>query len=119
MTSEDQKLLELAAKAAGIPAYWITDGTIQNRPVLVTKCGGRMGTMPYEEEWNPLRDDAKALRLSVKLNIDVLQRTTIPPEVWAQAPMQRTVIEPIDPDRHAATRRAIVRAAAAIGEATR
>lgn len=45
------------------------------------------------------------------------QAATAPPEVWAQAPMQRTIIVQAEPDRLAATRLAITKAAAAIGEA--
>jgi hypothetical protein len=119
---EDKRLLEMAAKAAGIPAYWSVDGTIQNRPILVVKAGGRMGTMPYEEEWNPLRDDATALRLAVALRISVMLAETDPctPDcAYAEAlpggPVWRYVSAK-DDDPGAATRRAIVEAAAAIGE---
>lgn len=59
----DRELLEKAAQAAGVPAYWSDDGTIQQRPVLVVKAGGGNGTMPYEWPWNPLTDDGDALRL--------------------------------------------------------
>lgn len=51
---------------------------------------------PFEHvlrRWNPLTDDGDALRLAVKLNLDIRYK-----------------------DSYAATRRAIVRAAAAIGK---
>lgn len=67
----DRELLEWAAKAAGIEVYESTDGTLQNRPILVFAAGGGMGTMPYEERWNPLVDDAQALRLAVKLALTI------------------------------------------------
>lgn len=107
---EDKKLMELAAKAAGVEhgADRLDCG------LSLREADGRHRSLP---RWNPLDDDGDALRLAVELNIDVFQRRTFPPEVWAQAPMMRTVIEPADPDRHATTRRAIVRAAAVIGEA--
>ena len=118
----DRELLELAAKAAGTKIYESTDGTIQNRPVWVFKAGGGMGTMPYEERWNPLRDDSQALRLAVKL------RLTVEQWFWGQEALVYdfrestiheglgvSVHEPYGTDPLAATRRAIVRAAAEIG----
>lgn len=69
----DREMLESAAKAAGIDVYESTDGTIQNRPVLVFAAGGGMGTMPYEERWNPPTDEAQALRLAAAINqLDLL-----------------------------------------------
>lgn len=116
----DRELLELAAKAAGIEIYESTDGTLQNRPVWVFMAGGRMGTMPYEERWNPLIDDAQALRLAVKLHIDFkTYNATV--RTWVGDPIAQKVIASIEElcgdDPYAATRRAIVRAAVAIGEA--
>ncbi len=70
----DSELLERAAKAAGIAAYWSTDGTIQQRPILVVKAGGAMGTMPYELPWNPRSDDAQCARLEASCEIDVSWR---------------------------------------------
>lgn len=111
----DRELLEWAAKAAGIEVYESTDGTLQNRPVLVYAAVGAMGTMPYEERWNPLADDAQALRLAVKLrlcygpnlegDLAVVFGDDVP-----------NLTEPYTPDPYAATRRAIVRAAASIGQ---
>ena len=120
----DRELLELAAKAAGISVYESTDGTIQNRPVLVFSAGGGMGTMPYEERWNPLSDDAQVFRLAVKLDIDIYQADNDEPSVYAGYWHKRErrdvnrifCIEPIGKDPYAATRRAIVRAAAEVGK---
>jgi len=107
------ELLELAARAAGaeINGYrWSDNG----REALYG--------IPHEVEdgiefraWNPLTDDGDALRLSVALEMDVMQRRS-DPEVWVQAPMLPTVREPFNRDRNAAPRRAIVRAAAEIGK---
>ncbi len=116
----DRDLLELAAKAAGLEIYESTDGTLQNRPVWVFTAGGGMGTMPYEERWNPLNDDAQALRLAVKLDIEFYQADDDGPATWAGywgKPDRRDVTrlfccEPHGTDPYAATRRAIVRAAA-------
>ena len=99
----DRELLELAAKAAGIEIYESTDGTIQNRPVWVFKAGGGMGTMPYEERWNPLHDDSQALRLAVKLRLLGSEDSCLVTAMYELG------------DPLAATRRAIVRAAAEIG----
>lgn len=109
----DKELLELAVKAAG--EY---HGVWSNKANAFIK--------PYGEdfiEWNPLTDDGDALRLAVKLRIEIgfdpkaVQTTsithahevdgqTICPWAWAE----------LTPDPYAATRRAIVRAAALIGK---
>lgn len=96
----DRELLELAAKAAGIDI-----GFISGLPHT-----GIGSYMP--EYWNPLIDDGDALRLAVKLGMCLdLQGTrsiaTVRQDGWQQ---------PHDGEPDAATRRAIVRAAAAIGE---
>lgn len=109
----DCELLEMAAKAAGVSAYWSTDGTIQARPLFVVSVISAIGAMPYEEEWNPLKNDGDALRLAVTLNIGI----SIP--VWKDNRIdvitfrdsRVNVIEKGN-DAMAATRRAIVRAAA-------
>jgi hypothetical protein len=75
----DRELLELAAKAAGIPFSNI------------------------ELVWNPLTDDGDALRLAVKLDLFDAATLTYEPEEYRADP-------------YAATRRAIVRAAAEIGK---
>ncbi len=114
----DRELLELAAKAAGVPAYWSDDGSIQQRPIFVVKAGGAMGTMPYECPWNPLTDDADALRLAVKLNlgISIPVHETIRADVVCFRDSSVSARE-YGKDPYAATRRAIVRAAAEIGKA--
>ena len=117
----DRELLELAAKAAGIDVYESTDGTMQNRPVWVFAAGGGMGTMPYEERWNPLQCDAQALRLAVKLKLAIrpLEKCVFvesdPETLLGQS--QFSELEMYGSDPNAATRRAIVRAAAEIGKA--
>lgn len=74
--------------------------------------------------WNPLIDDGDAMRLCVKLGLDLL-RTDRDIEAIAglppYAPMERNVpapsaIELLGDDPAAATRRAIVRAAASMAE---
>lgn len=116
MTTE-RELLELAAKAAGIEGEWERDTAfIQERYQFIT---------PYSNQgmmtgitWNPLTDDGDALRLAVKLNLLVGCHST---EAWAQFfgldGEWFTAKEPHEADPNAATRRAIVRAAAEIGRA--
>lgn len=126
-TESVRELLELAAKAAGVPIFESTDGTIQARPILVTKCGGGMGTMPYEQEWNPLRDDSTALRLAVSLRLSIDHNHPADQQRWVAAdrsgcegcysPVSCVEDEFEEIERPAATRRAIVRAAAEIGKA--
>ena len=104
----DKELLELAAKAAGID--WFDD------PAAKHGCGLHMKSGPF---WNPLTDDGDALRLAVKLHINI--------EIWNVDNLVRTCFyikdrghgsfgEPYTIRPYAATRRAIVRAAAEIGK---
>ena len=99
MTS-DRELLELAAKAAGL-----TPGHDFHL----------FGELDSGEWWNPLIDDGQALRLAVKLRLTLLleiPRIGIGP---ALPGVEMYVDE--GEDECAATRRAIVRAAAEIGKA--
>ena len=97
----ERKLLELAAKAAGIDIpqklnNWITYGE---------KYGFQWWNMDgtrTEKTFNPLHDDGDALRLVVKL--------------MEFEPYKSRGKAPFISNDLAATRRAIVRAAAAIGE---
>ena len=95
----DRELLELAAKAAQI---------------MVNPWHEKYGLLLSDfdfEPWNPLTDDGDALRLAVKLGLIVE-----PGRCWhsRQGPMFG---EDVHHDTYAATRRAIVRAAAEIGKA--
>ena len=120
----DRKLLELAAKAAGI----VHEGFDEDE-------GREVWWLPdlsRYDSWNPLDDDGDALRLAVKLDIKLVpyplyatpkhsimasrlclasedddENTWIGPDVF----------EPLGEDHSAAWRRAIVRAAAENGRA--
>lgn len=100
----DRELLEAAAKAAGLTiVYWAQD----DYPV-VRDGDNNVG-------WSPLKFDSDALRLAVKLRFAV--------NVWHGCSVMTgsglaatCVMEDISDDPYAATRRAIVRAAAAMGE---
>ena len=82
----DHELLDWAAKAAG---FELVDGCVRKDDIWV--------------EWNPLTDDGDALRLAVKCLPFITLRYTR--EDWEKS----------GEDGYAATRRAIVRAAAEIG----
>lgn len=99
----DRELLELAAKAANIEhgADRLDCG------LSITLPGGRHHSLP---RWNPLEDDGDALRLAVQLGITFRH---FGHKVSAVGTTQFD--EYVGDDPYAATRRAIVRAAAEIG----
>ena len=116
----DRELLEAAAKAAGID--------LQHRAMF----GGDaepgyykypVGVPPLWTWWNPLTDDGDAMRLAVKLRMLIEPAKTMGGtfiEVHAH-PSGRgdcAGVEQFGQDDFAATRRAIVRAAAEIGKMT-
>jgi hypothetical protein len=104
--STDRELLELAAKAAGIDFRYVHN----------TAGGQFLWDGEKLVEWNPLTDDGDALRLAVKLDIELQRFKTIFIVKWGKAgnPYE-WLSELLNPDPYAAARRAIVRAAAAIG----
>ena len=100
----DRELLELAAKASGeLTASWYGNDAYFD------------GVL---SRWNPLNDDGDALRLAVKLRLTVSwdrfddedYATATPPHTHQGYDCM------VSQDPYAATRRAITRAAAAIGE---
>ena len=103
--TNDRELLELAAKAAGLshPDGWewiVNDEGFQ---------------------WNPLENDGDALRLAVKLGIQVTPGTYKEHEATAYRAGLAEAHERVgyQQDIYAATRRAIVRAAAEIGRSVK
>ena len=105
--NEDKELLELAAKAAGIEPL---GKAFEMNGDFAGFC------MPARKVWNPLTDDGDALRLAVKLNlgISIPIHQTIKADVICFSDSRVNVREEGN-DPYAATRRAIVRAAAEIG----
>lgn len=115
----DRQLLEDAARAAG---KWPQDFQLgdDNAPLWYDERGFLLarGT----GWWNPCDDDSDALRLAVKLSLDVVFYETgginracklafvESASSWAPSVREENVSDP-----YAATRRVIVRAAAAIG----
>ena len=103
----DRELLELAAKAAGYREAGInkpyTDGLLKN--------------------WNPLTDDGDALRLAVDLDLAIVPYPIYNKQKHSVLVQKKNLdesrfekMELHGDDPRAATRRAITRAAAAIGE---
>lgn len=110
----DRELLELAGKAAGITPQWRTESALNSKDA------------PDPIGWNPLLEDGDALRLAVKLHINVRYTWCGMNDEYDGVYAERggTVVEEQIGwfkddvlDEKAATRRAIVRAAAYIGEA--
>jgi hypothetical protein len=100
----DKELLLLAAKAAGIEHHgYCTDG-------FLFVGDGEKGAY---DRWNPLANDGDALRLAVKLKLGVVV-TSCDTEIYPS--LTGAIKENHNDDPHAATRRAIVRAAAEIGK---
>lgn len=114
----DRALLELAAKAAGIEGVY-------NHGFKGEFCGITIFANT-EKTWNPLTDDGDALRLAVKLGLVVDSRYSDPMTAklnrvyyWPKGKERETwkhIDHDVDTDPYAATRRAIVRAAAEIGK---
>lgn len=107
----DRELLELAAKAAGIRHIEYTNDYDGRDGLMLCDEIGRHTSM-----WNPLTDDGDALRLAVKLRLEMYYTHAY--VVCRAAPgldSDRLPVEMFDNDPYAATRRAIVRAAAEIG----
>jgi hypothetical protein len=109
----DRELLELAAKAA----RYRLDGMAEPLCASVSK-----GAMLLLNErgghsvWNPLTDDGDALRLAVKLRLELFYETgdVVTVRQWWDGATRAEVDECLE-DVALATRRAIVRAAAEIG----
>ena len=96
----DQELIEFAAKAAGIKGTWQRDTNfIQERYRFEIPYSNQ--NMMTSVVWNPLNDDGDAFRLAAKLGIDV---------IWNKAPNSSYA------EYLAIARRAIVKAAAKIGQ---
>ena len=122
MSNQDRELLELAARAAGYAIEWrewIASSVAEFGAIKHTK---HKGFWLDNKRWNPLTDDGDALRLAVKLRLEcVYAPTDIGPvscQYWIGGEGFKSAVEEINGDPFAATRRAIVRAAAAIGSAS-
>ena len=114
----DRELLELAAKAA---EYIFTEKLTESAPGKRT--GPFISHRQRWKQWNPLTDDGDAVRLAVKLEIDVWhgkwpngKKYAAAHKVWCpNDSMYYDDGVAYKNDTYAATRRAIVCAAAEIG----
>jgi hypothetical protein len=104
----DKELLKLAAKAADYGFFFnrkISDDSYEWK-----SDDGMLW------QWNPLIDDGQAMRLAVKLNMDIVfdfdRVMVVFGDVDASCSTEYFYELPKPTDRYAATRRAIVRAAA-------
>ena len=115
----DIQLLKDAAKAAGIELDWDIPPNAKN-PWRMT---GEKETEDYGPacEWNPLTDDGDALRLAVKLKLPFNITDRYARCIWGSFGNGERCdefhsMEGATNDPYEATRRAIVRAAAEIGQ---
>lgn len=117
----DKKLMELAAKACekDLTNYeWIDTPFytgFQRRNI-----DPESGFEEQTQEWNPLDDDADAFRLAINLRMDICishrSNEVVVLVFFGNKISQFQEARGIGGDARAATRRAIVRAAAAIGD---
>ena len=107
----DRELLELAAKAAGINHIVYTNDYDGSSGLVTCNSVGRH--MLY---WTPLTDDGDALRLAVKLHMCVTSFSDEQMVGFIIGKEGHNVYEMPGNDPYAATRRAIVCAAAEIGK---
>jgi hypothetical protein len=110
----DIELLELAAKAAGIEI----DQKYSEVPYKPIAADGDalvvFNSQGDHSIWNPLTDDGEALRLAVKLSLDIHVDSNLTEVIYLDATTEAHLGDP-----YAATRRAIVRAAAEIGKVSK
>ncbi len=104
----DRELLENAARAAGIEGEYVREHFAYGDEWVQ---GINTGAAIY---WSPLADDGDAFRLAVNLGLIVNMPSALGEEATVKF-YDVEIAEPIGVCRYAATRRAIVRAAAEIG----
>ncbi len=111
----DREMLELAAKAAEwqLCGYsWIGQNEDDDECEILESAFVK--THPEQElatKWNPLTDDGDALRLAVRLHMQVSVTT----ESCRAETLPCLGVRVNDSDENLATRRAVVMAAAAVG----
>jgi hypothetical protein len=98
----DRELLEAAAMAAGIEIERDGDAVFFYNE--------------FRDVWVPLVDDGDALRLAVKMKMDVTIGQSVKVVCSTNEHGAARIVLPLGDDENAATRRAIVKVAAAIGE---
>lgn len=117
--STDRELLEAAARAAGLTLEWTSSNDFGDtfEPFCWLRRSGPHNRRDGDGKvWNPLTDDGDALRLAVKLGIEVRDVHQYDRACAYLPTSMQEFWEHAGPDPYAATRRAIVRAAAALAE---
>lgn len=119
----DRELLELAANAAGYTLVWGDVYIVDGENIDCTDLPYVRSNQQDEADWywNPLEDDGDALRLAAALKLHILHNDPGESVLWVSAVLNKTMLHgaeefQAEDGRADATRRAIVRAAAAIGE---
>jgi hypothetical protein len=108
----DKELLERAAKAAGYGDVWYLDRS--DTPYVGPKY--EIGRPVKYRTFQPLTDDGDAFRLAVELNLDIFTNDGDGGHTSVGGGTDVFVQEKHGTQRLAATRRAIVRAAAALAD---
>lgn len=113
MNPSDRELLEKAARAAGYEVARPADD--------LGIAGGGLLLVGVQYPWNPLNNSGQALELAVKLGLSVMfgERGNLVEVSASDASSEfckAFAMEALGTDPYAATRRAIVRAAAALAE---
>ena len=105
---DDKALLEAAARAAGLDVEFM--------PLS----GANIVSGPHAGLWRPLEDDGDALRLAVKIGMEFAADDEATHCAFAYARVRGAgdshIFEPVVDDPCKAMRRAIVRAAASLGQ---
>ncbi len=114
----DRELLERAAKAAGLRLTWGDKYRVGDDEIDCTDVPYALSNSPDESPfyWNPLTDDGDALRLAVRLSLDIFTNDGDGGHTSVGGGTDVFVQETHGTDPLAATRRAIVRAAAALAD---
>lgn len=115
----DRELLEMAAKAM----HNLGDPNFRNYTMYADRVCLELGSKPgaITGYWKPLTDDGDAFRLAVKLRLSVMHlNDASQPKPWLRVEDQKgrwthSITDEFNADPYAATRLAIVRAAAEIG----
>jgi hypothetical protein len=107
---KDRELLEQAAKAAGIKGHFLNQYIKEDDCGILTEVTKLDGCHDGWRVWNPLRDDADALRLALRLGMFLDMGTPGQMEAVVFVEDNTRRVYEIDPD----IKRAIVKLAAAL-----
>jgi 2,4-dienoyl-CoA reductase-like NADH-dependent reductase (Old Yellow Enzyme family) len=122
MGMTDRELIELAAKAAGLK---INESMQAERDALIHPYTAGLWIDEVSTSWNPIKDDAQALRLAVSLQLTICNEHIKAGAVYCLNADEKefqcvysgtSLDENVIPNDFEATRRAIVLAAAEIGK---